>query len=62
MQPLEQRFVLLPGGELTNWRFAGDVFQRGALHLQIGPRVDLRRIDVDMTEEVANDLQRHAAL
>src|SRR5579859_1316641 len=62
MQPFEQRFVLLPGWDLWKRRAVGGFLESLALHLEICASINLGCLHIDVTEEVANDLERHATL
>ena len=59
---LEQRFVLLPGRDRAKRGVVGDLLQRLAFHLEVRPRIDLRRFRIRMAEKVADDIERNATL
>ena len=62
LQPLKERVILFPRGDWLNRRSISDTIQSFALHLQVGACVDLRRADIDVSEEVADDIHGNAAL
>src|SRR5260370_32193861 len=62
MQPFEQRFVLLPGWDLWKRRAVGGFLESLALHLEICESINLGCLHIDVTEEVADDLERYATL
>src|SRR5260370_30961908 len=62
MQPLEQGLVLLPGRDLRKQRAVHRFLKCFPIHLKIRASIDLSCLDVDVTKEVADDLERDATL
>ena len=62
VQPLEQRPVFLPGRDIRECGRVGDLLKGFAFHLEVGPRVELRRRHALMAKEVADNLQRDSGL
>ena len=61
-EPVQKVLVLVPHGQGWERRRLADFLKRVPFHLEIGPRVDLSRFDIRMTEEVANHVERDSTL
>ena len=45
-----------------NWRRVGDLFKGLSFHFKICPGIDLRCLDINVTEEIPNHVERDSAL
>jgi len=61
-EPVKEILVLLPGRDGANWRRIGDLFKGVSFHFEICPGINLSCLDINVTEEISNHVERNSAL
>ena len=61
-KPGEEILILLPGWDRANWRRISDLLQGLSFHFEICPGINLSCLDINVTEEISNHVERDSAL